>query len=101
MLENLGLIELNLPALQELGDNFLSENRKLKKFYAPKLKITKWRFLAKNTELTDFVVANDDILHKYNKRLVMILAKNKIKKKLKNSVNRLIDTIAITHDTKS
>lgn len=93
MLENLGLIELNLPALQEVGDNFLSENRKLKNFYAPKLKITKWLFLAKNTELTDFVVANDDILHKYNKRLVMILAKNKIKKKLKNGVNGLVNTI--------
>ncbi|MBQ6027098.1 MAG: hypothetical protein IJL21_00895 [Alphaproteobacteria bacterium] len=101
MLENLGLIELNLPALQEVGDNFLSENRKLKKFYAPKLKITKWRFLAKNTELTDFVVANDDILHKYNKRLVMILAKNKIKQKLKNGVNGLINMVTAARNTKS
>lgn len=101
-LENLGLTELNLPVLQEVGESFLSENKKLKIFYAPKLKITKWwRFLAKNTELTDFVVANDDILHKYNKRLVMILAKNKINKKLKNGVKGLINMVTTAYNTKS
>lgn len=100
-LENLGLTELNLPVLQEVGDNFLSENKKLKTFYAPKLKITKWRFLAKNTELTDFVVANDNILHKYNKRLVMVLAKNKIKKKVKNGINSMINMVVHSDNNKS
>ena len=100
-LENLGLTELNLPILQEVGDNFLSENKKLKIFYAPKLEITKWRFLAKNTELTDFVVANDNILHKYNKRLVMVLAKNKIKKKVKNGINSMINMVVHSDNNKS
>ena len=101
MYENLGLTELNLPSLQEFDDNFLLNNKKLKTFYAPKLKITKPRILTKNTELTDFVVANDDILHKYNKRLFMIMAKNKIKKKVKNSICSVINMVVHSDNNKS
>ena len=102
MIKNLGLTELNLPSLQEVGDNFLFENKKLKTFYAPKLKITKWGFLAKNTKLTDFIVANDDIIHKkHNKRLVMVLAKNKIKKKVKGGISSMINMVVHSDNNKS
>ncbi len=57
--------------------------------------------MQKNTELTDFVVANDDILHKYNKRLVMVLAKNKIKKKVKNGINSMINMVVHSDNNKS
>ena len=94
MPENLGLTELNLPALQEVGDNFLRKNKKLKIFYAPKLSITKGQLLEKNTELTDFVAANNDILHTYNKRLVMVLARNKLKNKAKIGIKSTINIVA-------
>jgi hypothetical protein len=83
MLKNQNLTELILPSLQEVGDNFLSENKKLKTFRAPKLKIIGEKFLASNTELTDFVAKNKDMLHKHdsNRRLIMSLAKNKLKQK--------------------
>ena len=89
---NLALTELNLPSLKEVGQNFLFDNKKLKIFYAPKLQNAHYGFLAKNTELTNIYIANNDIIHR-NKRLVMIINKNKIKRKIKNSVNGIINTV--------
>ena len=98
MLKNQNLTELILPSLQEVGDNFLSENKKLKTFRAPKLKTIGEKFLASNTELTDFVVENKDMLHKHdsNRRLIMILAKNKLKQKLKDNFSKMLNTL--THN---
>lgn len=95
LLSNLDLTELYLPSLQEVGQKFLPDNKKLKTLYAPKLQKANWDFLINNNALTDIVVANDEILHnKYNKRLVLILAKNKLKKKLQKGVKSFINAIA-------
>ena len=100
--DNLALIELNLPSLREVGSDFLSHNKKLRTFYAPKLQKIKWGFLIKNTGLTDIVVANDDIIHKkHNKRLVMVLAKNKIKKKVKGGISSMINMVVHSDNNKS
>ncbi len=98
MSKNQNLTELILPSLQEVGNNFLFGNKKLKTFRAPKLKTIGEKFLASNTELTDFVVENKDMLHENisNRRLIMILAKNKLKQKLKDNFSKMLNTL--THN---
>jgi len=100
--KNKELTELNLLFLKRTGYKFLHDNEKLKKFNAPNLENVGNDFLISNKQLTDFVVANDEIIHnKYEKRLAFILAKNKLKQKLKNCANNLINMFATTQKTKS
>ncbi|MBR1380221.1 MAG: hypothetical protein IJ560_01390 [Alphaproteobacteria bacterium] len=104
---NAFLEELHLPQLEKIGLFFMQQNKKLRTFYAPKLQqnYAKYKncygdcFLPENTELTDFVVANkSDCL---NKRLYLIIAKNKINQKLKNALNHLTNTGAVAHNTRN
>lgn len=92
MSKNQNLTELILPSLQQVGNNFLSGNKKLKTFRAPKLKTIGGGFLASNTELTDFVVENKDMLHKHNSNR-LILARNKLKQKLKDNFSKMLNTL--------
>ncbi len=89
---NTDLTELKLPSLQETGRGFLSKNTKLEIFYAPKLQ--QCPPLNNKRKLTELVVA--DINIKEDKRLLMRIAKNKMKKKMKDDINNLINTLKTT-----